>query len=455
MKSSERLTGKEINRRDFLWLMGCAGTTAMTMPLSGCLSTDPVTGERSFVLMSEQQEIAIDKQQSPHQFSSDYGINQNKALNRYVNSVGERIAQISHRPNMPYTFQVVNATYVNAYAFPGGSIAATRGILLEMENEAELAALIGHEVGHITARHTAERATRSQLVGALASAATVITAQSGYGQYSDIVNSLGGMGAGALLSSYSRDNEREADELGVEYMVKSGQNPQGMIGLMEMLNSMKQHEPSVIEQMFSSHPMSSERYQTAVEQVNRKYGADRDMPLNKERYMDNIAELRSIKSSIKALQNAEKEMQQSNFSVAEALYDKALKGAPDDYCGLVMSAKCQLTQNKFAPANRLLERAKSSYPEEAQAVHLSGVTKLQLGKNERAYEEFRQYEQKMPGNPNSVFFQGLSLERMQEKDRAANEYKRFLQQVNQGEQAKYAYSRLTDWGYIKPQGATG
>ncbi len=455
MKSSKRFSGKEINRRDFLWLIGCAGTTAMTMPLTGCLSTDPVTGERGFVLMSEQQEIAIDKQQSPHQFSSDYGINQNSALNQYVSMVGQQIAEISHRPQMPYSFQVVNATYVNAYAFPGGSIAATRGILLEMENEAELAALIGHEVGHVTARHTAERATRSQLVGALASAATVITAQSGYGQYSNIVNSLGGMGAGALLSSYSRDNEREADQLGVEYMVRSGQNPQGMIGLMEMLNGTKQREPNIIEQMFSSHPMSSERYQTAVDQVNGQYGSNKTRPLNRERYMDNTEQLRKIKSSIKELQTAENEMRQSNFSAAESLFDSALKRAPDDYCGLVMSAKCQLSQNKFAPANRLLEKAKSSYPEEAQAVHLSGVTKLQIGQNESAYNEFRQYEQKMPGNPNSIFFQGLSLERMQEKDRSANEYKRFLQKVNQGEQAKYAYTKLTEWGYVKPQGAQG
>jgi len=452
MKSTKDSEQNQINRREFLWLMGCAGTAAMVTPLTGCMSTDPVTGERGFVLMSEQQEIAIDKQQSPHQFSSDYGISQDKALNQYLNSVGQRIAKISHRPHMPYNFQVVNATYVNAYAFPGGSIAATRGILVEMDNEAELAALIGHEVAHVNARHTAERATRSQVAGILASAATVITAQSEYNKYTDIVNTLGGMGAGALLSRYSRDNEREADQLGVEYMVEAGQNPQGMVGLMEMLNGTKQREPNIIEQMFSSHPMSSERYQTAVSQVNNQYTAQKSRSLNKERYMDSTARLRQIKSSIKRIQTAENEMRKSNFAAAEGHFNEALKRAPNDYCGLVMSAKCQLTQEKFTQADRLLEKAKSVYPQEAQAVHLSGVTKLKLGKNESAFNEFRRYEQKMPGNPNSVFFQGISLERMQEKERAANEYMRFLKQVNQGDQAKYAYSRLTEWGYIKTQG---
>ena len=452
MKSTDRLGSKNVNRRDFLWLMGCAGASAMVAPLTGCVSTDPVTGERSFVLMSEQQEIALDRQHAPHQFSSDYGISQDKDLNQYLHTVGNRIAQVSHRPQMPYNFQVVNATYVNAYAFPGGSIAATRGILLEMDNEAELAALIGHEVAHVNARHTAERATRNQVAGILANAATAITSRSQYSQYTEIVNTLGGMGAGALLSSYSRDNEREADKLGVDYMVKSGQNPQGMVGLMEMLNGTKQREPNIIERMFSSHPMSSERYQSAINQVSGHDASEKARSMNKERYMDYTAGLRKIKTSIKDIQAAEKEMNQNNFSAAESYFASALKRAPADYCGLVMSAKCQLTQDKFTQANRLLEKAKSIYPQEAQAVHLSGITKLKLGKNESAFNEFRRYEQKMPGNPNSVFFQGVSLERMQEKERAASEFIRFLKQVNQGEQAKYAHLRLTEWGYIKPQG---
>lgn len=451
MKLSNRFTDKQMNRRDFLWLMGCAGATAMTAPLTGCMTKDPVTGERGFVLMSEQQEIAIDKKNAPHQFSSDYGVSQDKALNQYLDSVGKNIAQTSHRPHMPYNFQVVNATYVNAYAFPGGSIAATRGILLEMDNEAELAALIGHEVAHVNARHTAERATRSQIAGVIATAATVITSQSDYSEYTEIVNSLGGMGAGALLSRYSRDNEREADSLGLQYMVQSGQNPQGMVGLMEMLNGTKHSEPNIIERMFSSHPMSSERYKTAVEQVSKQYGAEKNRPLNKERYMDHTAGLRKIKASIKGIQAAENEMNKGNFSAAESLFNTALRQAPDDYCGLVMSAKCQLSQDKLEHANRLLEQAQSIYPKEAQAVHLSGVTQLKLGQNESAFNQFHRYEKQMPGNPNSVFFQAVALERMQETDRAANQYMRFLKQVKQGDQAQHAYNRLVEWGHIKPQ----
>ena len=126
-----------LSRRDFLWLssMAAAGW------LLSC-ATNPVTGKSQLMLVSEDQEIQIDKQYAPYQFSADYGTVQDKALNSYVDRTGKNIATRTHRTHMPYNFHAVNATYVNAYAFPGGSIACTRGILLSLENEAELAALL-------------------------------------------------------------------------------------------------------------------------------------------------------------------------------------------------------------------------------------------------------------------------------------------------------------------------
>ena len=154
-----QLSHHGMTRRQFLYLSSMAAAGAVL----SC-ATNPVTGESQFMLVSEQQEIAMDKQHSPHQFSADYGTTQDRRLNSYVDGVGRRLAALSHRPQMPYSFQVVNANYVNAYAFPGGSIAATRGILLELDNEAELAALMGHELGHVNARHTAEVMSKGWLV---------------------------------------------------------------------------------------------------------------------------------------------------------------------------------------------------------------------------------------------------------------------------------------------------
>ena len=138
------------SRREFLQISSLAAAGMVT----GC-ATNPVTGRSQFMLVSEEQEIQMDQQHSPHQLSADYGVIQDKALNDYIESTGKRMATRTHRPQMPYRFNGVNATYVNAYAFPGGTIACTRGILLSLESEAELAALLGHELGHVNARHTA------------------------------------------------------------------------------------------------------------------------------------------------------------------------------------------------------------------------------------------------------------------------------------------------------------
>jgi predicted Zn-dependent protease len=432
-----------MTRRDFLWLT----TLSTAGVLVGC-AADPVTGKQTLVLMSESQEISLDKQHSPHQFSADYGAVQDQALNDYVSEVGRRMAQRSHRPHMPYSFRAVNATYVNAYAFPGGSIAATRGILLSMDNEAELAGLLGHEIGHVNARHTAERMTKSLITSTLVTGAMVYV-QAKHGEYAPLAAGLGGIGAGMLLARYSRNDEREADALGIEYMTRAGQNPQGMVGLMDILRNLSKRKPSAIEMMFATHPMSEERYQTAKQAAETRYRSKQDAPLNKERYMDNTAELRKIKPAIEAMQDGEKEMGKKGYREAESHFARALKIAPNDYAGLVMMAKCQLAQNKHDLARQYAERAQKVYPQEAQAQHLSGVSKLMGNRFEAAYTDFDNYEKILPGNPNTVFLKAVSLEGMQNKRAAAKEYYRYLQIVNQGEQAQYAYQRLVDWGYVK------
>jgi predicted Zn-dependent protease len=445
----QRIYKRELNRRDFLRLTCFASAgVAVSGSLVGCVA-DPVTGEQMLVLMSEDDEIAVDKQQSPHQFSADYGEVQDPQLNAYLTEVGASLATRSHRPQMPYNYRAVNATYVNAYTFPGGSMAATRGILLEMETEAELAALLGHETGHVNARHTAERMSRGMLAQAVVAGAAIVVAASEYADYAGMVSSAGGFGAGALLAKYSRDNEREADALGMEYMTRAGQNPKGMVGLMNMLQNKSKHKPGVIEMMFASHPMSDERYATAVKQADTKYAGYGHKPYGKERYMDNTASLRKIRGAINAMQNGEAAMAQKKYPEAEGEFSAALQQAPEDYAGLVMMAKCQMAQARNTEAQRYLEQARTIYPQEGQALQLNGINKLARNQFESAYQDFAGYEKMLPGNPNTIFMQAATLESMHDKPAAARQYNRFLGSVRQGPQAQYAYQRLLDWGYVK------
>ena len=414
----------------------------------GC-ATNPVTGESQFMIMSEAQEIAVDRENAPHQFSSDYGIVQDRSLENYIQATGERMAPNTNRPQMPYNFHCVNANYVNAYAFPGGSIACTRGILLDLENEAELGALLGHELGHVNARHTAASMSKAQVANMAVGGLAILTSVTMGSTAGNLAGQLGQLGSGALLASYSRDNERQADSLGMEYMARSGYGPQGMVGLMEMLNNMNQHKTSSVELLFATHPMSAERYRTAVKEATNDYQRYNGQPLNRERYMDNTAGLRKMKGAIKKMQEGESAMGKEDYGQAESLFTAALAQAPDDYVGLLLMAKCQLVQKKNAEAERYVERAKQVYPDEAQAYHISGITKIRNKQYEAAYQDFSIYERRLPGNPNTIFFQGLSLEGMERIQQSARAYNSYLQQVQQGNQAQYAYKRLKEWGYIK------
>jgi predicted Zn-dependent protease len=430
-------------RRRFLWLLSMSAAGAAV----SC-ATSPVTGRSQLMLVSEEEEIQIDRQHSPFQFSADYGQLQDKALNDYVRQVGQNMVSRTHRTHMPYSFRGVNANYVNAYAFPGGSIACTRGILLSLGNEAELAALLGHELGHVNARHTAQQMSKGKLtntiVGGFSAVAGAVAG--GLGQ---IAGTLGSIGAGALLASYSRENEREADALGMEYMVKAGYGPKGMVGLMDLLQNLSKSKPSAIEMMFATHPMSDERYQSAVKNFEKNYASSQSLPLHRERYMDQTARLRAMKGAIEEMQKGEEQMARQKFGEAEGHLRNALKQAPNDYAGLVMMATCQLVQKKPGEGLKYSEAAKAIYPQEAQAYHLSGFAKLQTRDFAGAYQDFSTNEKVLPGNPNTAFFKGFSLEGMGKKPEAAQEYHRYLKVVQEGKFAQHAYARLVEWGYYK------
>ena len=440
----ERIFSKTpLTRRRFLKL-----TTLSVAGLAAGCAVNPVTGRQQLMLVSKDQEISIDKKNSPHQFSVDYGSLQDHSLNNYINSVGKKLAAHSHRPEMPYSFRGVNAAYINAYAFPGGSIAATRGILLSMENEAQLAALLGHELAHVNARHTASQMSKGMLGNAFLAGAVIYAGQR---QHGELAEKIGMLSAGLLLASYSRDNEREADAIGMEYMVAAGYNPQGMIGLMAILQKISKHKPNAIELMFSTHPMSDERYLNAQDNAHALSRSARALPLGKERYMDATANLHKKKDAIKAMQNSDEAMNKKDYEAAQKLLNQALKQAPSDYAALVMMAKCQLAKENYQEASRYAERARKAYPQEAQSYHLQGISKILQKKYAAAYQSFTTCERLLPGNPNMAFYKGISLEGMQRRRQAATEYRRYLQSSNQGSQAGHAYQRLVDWGYIQPK----
>ena len=321
--------------------------------------------------------------------------------------------------------------------------------MAELDNEAELAALLGHEIGHVNARHTAQQLSKGVLANLAMAGLSVAGSAAGLGGSTEALQSLGGLGASALLAHYSRDNEREADALGMEYMAKTGYSPEGMAELMELLIRNSQREPNALEAMFSTHPMSSERLANVRNAMNSQYGGQMAQAVNRERYMDETANLRRFKPMLNTLQKASAATAAKKLNEAGQLYSQALREGPGDYAALLMMAKFQMGTDNNSAAEDYARQAIQAYPQEPQARLVSGVTMLNNKRYDAAYQELNTYDRMLPGTPQVNFYQGYALEGMGRREEAAQEYVNFLKQQNKGKEAQYAYNRLKSWGYVQ------
>ena len=200
---------------------------------------NPVTGRSELSVMDEATEIQ-EGAKAHEAVLQEYGVYADAKLQAYVNELGQRLAKQSHRANLKWTFTVLDSPEINAFALPGGYVYVTRGIMAYMDSEADLAGVIGHEIGHVTARHGAQRATRQQSAGFGVMAATVLgvllesQGVAGAGQMAS--QAAQGVAAG-YIASYSRDQELQADKLGAEYLARVNYNPRNMVDVIQLLKN--------------------------------------------------------------------------------------------------------------------------------------------------------------------------------------------------------------------------
>jgi predicted Zn-dependent protease len=235
--------------------------------LGGC-AHNPATGRSDFVMMSEQQELDMGRTYSQQVLKENPRYADEK-LQAYVQQVGERVAAHSHRSNLQYHFTVVDSPDINAFALPGGYIYIHRGLLAYLNSEAELAAVLGHEVGHVTARHSVQQQSQASAWSILGQAAAIGT---GVGAAADVTNALGSV----VVKGYGRDMELEADGLGAQYLARSGYDPQAMIEVIKVLKNQElfardqalkrgQAVPaSSYHGIFDSHPDNDQRLQQVI-----------------------------------------------------------------------------------------------------------------------------------------------------------------------------------------------
>ncbi len=271
-------------------IVATAISAVLLLTLTNC-AQNPVTGNPNFVTMSESQEVQTGRQEDV-KVRQEYGVYDNKALQLYVNEVGQRLAHASHRPNLQYSFVVVDSPEINAFALPGGYVYITRGILAYLNSEAELAAVLGHELGHVTARHSVQQVSAATAAGVGAALLQVFVPELRNQAGDSVINLLGNV----ILSGYGREHELEADRLGAQYLARTGYDPQAMIKVVGVLKNQELfdaevaksegRQPRAYHGVFASHPDSDTRLQQVVGEAGRP--APGSTRVNQEEFLRKI-----------------------------------------------------------------------------------------------------------------------------------------------------------------------
>jgi predicted Zn-dependent protease len=218
---------------------------------SGC-AVNPATGKRQINLVSSNRELEMGREADPA-IIAEYGLYPDEATQAYVDSVGQRLARVSHLPGLTFHFRVLDSPVVNAFALPGGYIYITRGIMAYVGSESQLAGILGHEIGHVTARHTAQQVTQQQIAGiGLIAGAIFVDAFRPY-------TGLAQQGLGLLFLKYSRDHETQADELGITYAARAGYDPRTIPSTYATLKRISDRSGNSLPNFLSTHPDPGDR----------------------------------------------------------------------------------------------------------------------------------------------------------------------------------------------------
>ncbi|MBU1186398.1 MAG: M48 family metalloprotease, partial [Acidobacteria bacterium] len=251
----------------------------LILALSLACAINPVTGQKELMLISEAQEIQMGKE--THQsISQQFGIYEDPALSRYISELGQAMGPLTHRPHLEYHFYILDTPVVNAFAAPGGFIYVTRGALSLMKSEAELASIIGHELGHVNARHSARKLSQILLVQVGLAVGSAISET-----FRDI-SGLASVGVQLLFLKFSRDDERQADDLGIQYSRSGGWHPGKMVDFFTALQKMGDLSGGhSLPGFLSTHPLTSERIQYTKAMVEEN---DRYLLVKKDQYFNRL-----------------------------------------------------------------------------------------------------------------------------------------------------------------------
>lgn len=323
----------------------------------GCV-VNPVTGrpELSIVKFTEEEEIALGARAFQPAVQEQGGFYMDPELEEYVKAVGMRIAFVSHRPNLKYQFRVLNTSVPNAFAVPGGFIVINRGLLVTLGSEAEMAAVLAHETGHVTAKHSLAAYQRAIAGNVLLSGVSIVAGGDAG------VLALGNITANLLQSGFSREQEREADALGIDYMVKAGYSPEGMIRLQELFWTKFEggKNPAWIEGIFRTHPFSKERLENTRAKVAKDYPdalKDPRFTLGEASFKQRTARLREVQKAYDVADQGDRLLKEKKYDEALAKFREAARMEPAQSPFYTSAARVHMVRKEFDAAEENLRKA--------------------------------------------------------------------------------------------------
>jgi predicted Zn-dependent protease len=303
--------------------------TALALAVYAC-AVNPVTGKSELALVSftPEEEVALGAKAYGPAVQQQGGFYRDKALEAYVQGVGMRLARVSHRPNLNYRYRVLNSSVPNAFALPGGFIVINRGLLVGLKSEAEMAAVLGHETGHVTAKHSLAGYQRALATNVLLAGVSIAA-----GGTTGVME-LSGITASLVNNGFSREQEREADWLGIDYMVKAGYSPEGAVRLQEYFYSELEggKNPLFVEGLFRTHPFSRERLENARAHIARRYPNTVKNPnftFNETIFLQKTAQLRKVQKAYDLADEGNKMLEEKRYDEALAKYRAAAAREPD------------------------------------------------------------------------------------------------------------------------------
>jgi len=359
----------------------------------GC-RPNPVTGEKELALISENREVGIGNE---HYLSMQQvqggALTITPVVASYVDQVGQKLASLSERPGLPYSFVVLNNSTPNAWALPGGKIAITRGLLLQLENEAELAAVLSHEIVHTAARHGAKAIERGLLLNVgLAGLGSMVKDQ----RRADLLMG-GATTAMALISTkYSRDSEREADKYAVRYLYRAGYHPQAAVSLQEKFVKLdNEKNTSWLTGLFATHPPSQERVE-AYQALLASMDPAPSGKLDAEQYQKIMSPLKETKEAYQKLDDGYNAYVRGNLKQALTLAEEGLEAVPHEahFWGLI--GKIQSRSKDYSSAIESFDNAIKLNGKYFDFFLQRGLTKVKTNDREGARKDLQESLKLLP-----------------------------------------------------------